>query len=147
MVGLGDPGRGDHGVGPRVLQLMRAGPDTFRLAPSQDMLSLLDLGKACPRVIIVDAARSGGEPGAVLTLELVGPVSQAIRRGGTNVLGPFLHGVDLSQVLMMADSMGSLPEKITLYGVVGQNFGRGAPLSPAVEATARELALLLSYEL
>jgi len=147
VVGLGDPERGDDGVGARVLELMKAGPDTFRLQPSQDMLSLVDLGKACPHVILVDAARSGGEPGTVLTLELVGPMSKLLKRGGTNPLGPFMHGVDLSQVLLMADGLGQLPEKLMLYGVVGASFARGAPLSPAVEAAAHELALLLSLEL
>ena len=147
MVGLGDPERGDDGVGQRVLELMKAGPETFRMSPSLDMLSLVDLGKAFPQLIIIDAARTGGEPGAVLTVQLVGPLSQCIKQKGVNVLGPFVRGLDLSQVLMMADSEGQLPEKLTLYGVVGQNFSRGAALSPAVEAAAHELALLLSLEL
>lgn len=146
-MGLGDPERGDGAVGARVLELMKAGPDTFRLQPSQDLLSLVDLGKACPHVIFVDAARSGGDPGKVLTLELSGPLRKNLRRDRQNVLGPFLRGFDLSQILLMADQEDHFPEKIMLYGVVGANFSRGAPLSPAVEAAAHELALLLSLEL
>lgn len=147
VVGLGDPEKGDDGIGPRVLELMKAGPDTFRLQPSLDMLSLVDLGKAISHVIIIDAARSGGEPGRVLTLELSGPLRKNLRRNDINLLGPFMHGVDLSQVLLMADDLDQFPERIIVYGVVGENFKRGAPMSPAVEAAAHELATLLSMEL
>ena len=108
---------------------------------------LMDTWSGHPRVVVVDAVRSGAAPGTVHVLDAgrnSGPLSQeawgATGRGGTHALG-------LAAVVELARALGTLPDHVVVVGVEGEQLDHGAPLSPAVAeavspAAARVLSLL-----
>ena len=113
VMGVGNPLMRDDGIGPRVIEMLRAGytfPDNVDVVDAGTMsFMILDLLRGIDRLIILDAVRDTGEPpGTVLrmTPEEIAP----------NQIAHSLHDVRLVDVLQAADLMGSSPETIA-FGV------------------------------
>lgn len=141
IVGLGNPLRGDDGIGPRAVEeVTRQGlPEGVTALDcgtgGLDLLSILeDPGEeAWERVVVVDAADLGREPGqfARFTTDQV-HVAQDPR-------GFSFHHAGLGDVLALADALDrTLPEMI-IFGVQPGKIGWGEGLSPAVEAALPDL--------
>jgi len=112
-MGVGNPLMRDDGIGPRVIEMLRAGytfPDNVEVVDAGTMsFMILDLLRGVDRLIIIDAVRDTGEaPGTVLrmTPEEIAP----------NQVAHSLHDVRLVDVLQAADLMGSTPMTIA-FGV------------------------------
>jgi hydrogenase maturation protease len=129
VVGIGNPDRGDDGVGPlvaeRVARLRL--PDVEVVADGQP----LDLVEHLPGhddVVVVDATRSRGghRPGTMHVVRVDGTPL-----GGN---GPTLgsHGVGLAEAVELARALGRLPPRLTLVGVEARAAEPGAPLSEPV---------------
>ena len=132
VLGLGNPLRGDDGVGPRVVkELARRGlPEgVTTLDGGTGGLNLLPMLEGWERVIVVDAAEMGRRPG-----EFVRFIPSDVRLA--SALDSFsLHHAGLSEVLALADALDrSLPELI-IFGVQPADVGWGEGLSLAVERT------------
>ncbi len=72
VIGLGNPDRGDDGVGPLVADLVRRQlPPSIRVTQlSGDLLSLMDSWRDADAAILVDAIYSGGTAGTVHRFDL-----------------------------------------------------------------------------
>jgi hydrogenase maturation protease len=112
-MGVGNPLMRDDGIGPRVIEMLRAGytfPDNVEVVDAGTMsFMILDLLRGVDRLIIIDAVDNTDEPpGTVLrmTAEEIAP----------NQVAHSLHDVRLVDVLQAADLMGSTPETIA-FGV------------------------------
>ena len=113
VMGVGNPLMGDDGIGPRVVELLRAGyafPDNVEIVDAGSMsFMILDLLRGIDRLIIIDAVRETGEvPGTVLrmTPEEIAP----------NQIAHSLHDTRLVDVLQAAELMGSTPQTIA-FGI------------------------------
>ncbi len=154
VVGLGRPDRGDDAVGPvvarevaRVVTVRRL-PDVV-VVERDEPADLMDTWSGHARVVVVDAVRSGAEPGTVRVVEASAtsgglPLEAwaATGRGGTHALG-------LAAVVELARALGRLPDRVTVVGVEAEQFDHGGPLSPAVAAAvtpaaARVVSLLVA---
>jgi len=129
IIGIGNPGRGDDGLGPAVIAaLQAAAPAGAELVTARgDMLALLDAWSGVERAILVDAMAPGDTPGLLVRLDAAqAPVTQA--------LGAFAstHAFNLAETIELARALGRLPAQLVVYGVEGACFAPGAPLSPAV---------------
>jgi hydrogenase maturation protease len=136
IIGIGNAGRGDDGVGPAVIAaLQAAAPPGVELALARaDMLALLEQWVGTDRVFLVDAVAPGGAPGRVVRIDATGsPV--------TDELGAFAstHAFNLAETIELARALGRLPAHLVVYGIEGVNFEPGAPLSPAVARALPEL--------
>jgi len=131
VLGLGNPLRGDDGVGPRLVEeLIRRElpPDVEVLDGGAIGLGLLDLVEGRERVIIVDAAEMGRAPG-----EFVRFTPDDARFAPAPDSFSF-HHAGLSETLALADALGrSLPDMV-IFGVQPAEIGWGEGLSQAVEA-------------
>jgi hydrogenase maturation protease len=137
VMGVGNPLMRDDGIGPRVIELLRAGytfPDNVEVVDAGTMsFMILDLLRGVDRLIIIDAVDNTGEPpGTVLrmTPEEIAP----------NQVAHSLHDLKLVDVLQAADLMGSTPETIT-FGVQIEAIREwvlelSAPLEAAVPIAA-----------
>lgn len=85
-------------------------------------------------LVVVDAVESLSEPGAIHVFDSMDKISSV----------PFwrsTHTLTLPEVVGVAESLGSLPEKILVFGIEGESFEEGVGLSERVERACRRVAL------
>ncbi|MGH9020263.1 MAG: hydrogenase maturation protease, partial [Acidimicrobiales bacterium] len=70
VVGLGSPYRRDDAVGPLVARLVSERSAALDVGSVEDPLDLLGLWDDADLCVVVDAVRSGREPGDVWAIEL-----------------------------------------------------------------------------
>ena len=133
VVGCGNLYRRDDGVGIAVIQRLRG-----ELDPLPRDLALYDAGTSgmdvifkardCQQLIIVDACRTGSDPGAVFKLpgsELELPHTPTLT----------LHDFRWEHALYAGKRLfgEQFPERVTVFLVEGTDFGFGDGLTPPVE--------------
>jgi len=134
VVGIGNPDRGDDGVGPVIVRRLRGRvpPGTSVRECSGDALALIEDWKGFSSVIVVDAMTQISEPGRIHRLELTSnplPVAFA---------GPSTHAFGLAETVELARNLHRLPPFLVAYLVEGEQFETGAPLSPMVAEAVEE---------
>ena len=131
VIGVGNPDRGDDGVGPEVLgRLAGRLPDDVRLLSlaGADPAAIMEAWSGSGRVVLVDAMVSGAAPGTIARYDAAaGPLPAGLRLASTHALGA-------EAAVEMARALGRLPGRLVVYGVEGVSFAAGSGLSPAVRA-------------
>lgn len=141
VIGVGNPWRGDDGVGIAVVRAVAAalgpgdGPVEVRELDGEPA-RLLEVWRDRPLAVVVDAVRTGAPPGTVLPAvpDVHGPAA-----GGSHALG-------LADALRLGGALGRLPDRLEVVGVEGARFDPGdeldlsAPVAAAVPE-ARDLVL------
>lgn len=131
VIGLGNPLRGDDGVGMRIADLLtrRALPDGVEVAHGgTGGLELVNLMEGWPRVIVVDAAEVGQAPGGFVRFAL----DEAHLVGGDQHLS--IHAAGLRDAVLLAEVLGVLPDEVIIYGIQPAALEWNESLSPQVEA-------------
>lgn len=116
ILALGNPLRGDDGVGTAVYQQLA---ETAVFAPN---ITLLDGGtpgletalifQGYERVIVIDAADMGCVPGTWKRFHF----SEALLASNANLQGT-LHDAGFAEAVTLAQALGILPPEIILYGI------------------------------
>lgn len=131
VIGVGNPDRGDDGVGPEVLvRLEGRVPDGVRLVclPGADPAGIMQAWSGSARAIVVDAMVSGAVPGTIARFDAAaGPLPAGMRLASTHVLGA-------ETAVEIARALGKLPARLVVYGVEGEGFTVGSGLSAGVSA-------------
>jgi hydrogenase maturation protease len=143
VIGIGNPDRGDDAVGHEVVRLLRGRvpADVVLATETGEATALLRRLDGAGSVFLVDAARSGGAPGAVRRFD-------ARARSLPSGLGAMSsHGFGLAQAIELARALGCLPRTCVVYAVEGAGFDAGASLTPEVARAASEVAGRLLVEL
>ncbi len=149
VLGFGNPLWGDDGAGIEAVNMLaeKQIPDGVRIEPA----GLPGFGLAAwledtrlsslRRLVLVDAARMGLEPGVWrrFTPEEV----RLIARGGI----VSLHEADLSSGLALSQALGLLPEEVLFYAVEPGSLEDGPELSPEVRDALPEMVEELLLEL
>jgi hydrogenase maturation protease len=102
---------------------------------------LIEIWDLAPLVVIADAVAPAGAPGRIH--REVGTAPAVFSSGAA----ASTHAVDLPGTIELAASLGRLPGHLVVYGIEGERFELGAPLSPPVAAAVRSLAPRLVGEL
>jgi len=145
VLGLGNPFRGDDGVGAAVVAMLQKrhlpGGVTVEDAGTPG-LELLLLWQGYQRVLIVDAAEMGMQPGLWrrFLLEEADLPFDDVSLQGT------LHGVGLAESLALAKALEILPPVMVIYGVQPASIGWSATLSKPVLAAVPALCDAISNE-
>lgn len=142
IIGLGNPLRGDDGVGLRVVEEVRrrglpAG--VVAIEGGNTGLDLLDELERWERVVIVDAAELGLEPGKFARCT----VAEVKSQGGSLSS----HSAGLGEVLSLAQALGRKLPEIVIFGVQPADMGWQEGLSQAVEAAVPALSDAVLKEL
>jgi len=143
VVGIGNPDRGDDGVGPAVLSRLRGRlPDGVRvLECAGDVLDLIDQWTGFATALLVDATAPGGRGGRIRRVDLADQKLPAdFSRNSTHAFG-------LAETVELARSLGRLPRHLAAYLVEGEQFDIGTPLSPAVAEAVDTVAERILVEL
>jgi hydrogenase maturation protease len=130
IVGLGSP-HGDDQVGwlliDRLRQVSGLGAKAIALV---DPTALLDCLDGCDRLVVVDASRSGRQPGTITRLPW--PTASLPTCPARSS-----HGLPVGAVLTLADRLGRLPAAVVLFGIEIESW---EPASPPGAAVTRALA-------
>lgn len=135
VLALGNPLRGDDGIGAAVLAALAE-------KPLPEQVTLLDGGtpgletalllQGYARAIILDAAAMDRAPG---DWQRFAP--QAAQLQGADLRGT-LHSAGLAEALILGEALGILPPDIIIYGVqptsIGWEAGLSAPVAAAIPA-------------
>ena len=136
LIGTGNPLAGDDACGRLVAR--RARPrlpaDVRVIEAAGDGADLLDLWSADDDVILVDAAVSGGRPGAIHRLDAIAaPVPARFRLRSSHAFG-VAAGIELARAL------SRLPRRLALYAIEAESLEAGAEPTPAVARAIDEVA-------
>ncbi len=142
VIGLGNPDRGDDGVGLLVADLVRRQlPPSIQVTQlTGDLLSLLDTWRHTDIVILVDAIYSGGKVGTVHRFDLRECTFPS------HLSSPSTHTVNLSQVIELARALDISPPQLLVYGIEGAVFEPGSGLSTEVNRAASTVAKAVIQE-
>jgi hydrogenase maturation protease len=133
VVGLGNPDRGDDGIGAAVAQALvgRLPPDAAVKVRRGDLLALIQDWEGFEAIVCIDAAAPMGVPGRICRVDLN---STALPR---NLSFTSSHALGLPEAIELARSLQLAPRQIIVYAIEGASFDSGAPLTPAVAAAAQ----------
>ncbi len=143
LIGIGNEFRRDDTVG--ILMARRIKERNLLhvrvLEESGEGTRVMDLWKDAAAVIIVDATSTNGIPGAIRRIDLL---TRSIPKNMTLFT---THAFGVVQAVELARGLKSLPAKMILFGIEGNDFSPGLGLSPELSTAMSGLEDLLADEL
>jgi len=143
VLALGNPERGDDGVGPAVagrLQGRLPAGVGLRLCRG-DLLALVEEWAGVDTLLCVDAAAPQGRPGRIHRLDLATDgLSRQLSLTST-------HGFGLAEAVELARVLGLAPPRILVFAVEACSFAAGSALTGAVAAAVERVAAGILDEL
>jgi hydrogenase maturation protease len=131
VLAVGSP-HGDDRAGWEVVERLRREVPGLYAVKLHDPVSLLYQLAGCGCLVLIDACRSGAEPGTVRRLTWPAPFLERREGASTHVLG-------LANALALAEALGRLPPRVVLLCVEAGPCEPGGALSPAVRGALPEL--------
>lgn len=131
VVGVGNPWRGDDGVGWQVAEAVgQLVDDRVEVSACDGEPSrLIDLWSQRDLAIVVDATHGAGEPGTMHVWD--GDVPTRSRRPVAS------HALGIDHAIALGEAMGHLPSRLIVIGIEAGDTTHGTDLSPAVAAAVR----------
>jgi len=128
VVGVGNPFRRDDGAGHAIVERLRAtAVEADLVLADGEPTRLVDAWDGRDLVVVVDAVRTGADPGTVVVLDALATDLPAGPTASTHAAGP-------GQAIEWGRALDRLPDALWLVGVEGADFGEGPGLTPPVEA-------------
>jgi hydrogenase maturation protease len=129
VLGVGNELRGDDAVGIELARrIARRGlPGIEAESARPDGLWLINRWVGTPRVVLVDAVRSGGPPGSWIRID----AHQGLL--GVDAVASSSHRFGIKEAIELARRLGRLPDRLIVLGVEGAQFGLGEGLSEPVK--------------
>ncbi|MDF2749185.1 MAG: hypothetical protein K0T00_360 [Gaiellaceae bacterium] len=144
VIGVGNAYRRDDGVGLAVAARLEArvpaGVEVVgcELEPSR----LLDAWQGAETAFVVDAVRSGADPGTLHRFDAgADPVPASLFRSSST------HAFGVGEAVELARALGTLPSRLVLFGIEGGEFVAGEGLTDAVQAAVDPAAAAVLEEL
>ena len=144
VIGVGNAYRGDDAAGIRVAKALR---EAKVIPPARihqcdgDGTALLGWFKDTDRVILIDAAEGGGEPG---TIRRIDANAEEMPR---DLFARFSHTFGLAEAIETARSLGELPATTVVYAIAGASWEPGGAMTPAVVKAVGEAVKRITAEL
>ena len=142
VIGVGNVYGGDDAAGVLAAEQIRAGAASVdvricELEPSR----LIDAWSGAGTVYVVDAVSSGAPPGTVHRFDA------ANGRLPTPIFGSSsTHALGVADAVELARVLGRLPQRTVVFGIEGETFDAGAPVTPAVAEAAAVVAQAILQE-
>jgi hydrogenase maturation protease len=129
IIGVGNTNRGDDAVGLHTARTLRLGDQSkIRIHEAQgDVTVLLELLRGASFVIVIDAVRSHYKAGTIFRLD----ASQ--RPLPVKFCSSSTHGLGVAECIELARSLHQLPPRVLFFGVEGELFQSGDPVTRNVE--------------
>lgn len=143
VVGIGNPDRGDDGIGPLVARLLAdiAPPGVRVVERGGDALALIDTWSGSDALVLIDAAQSTAAPGHIHRIDLLTEeLPRELSLAST-------HGFGIADTIALAATLGLMPRRVVVYAIEAAHFEAGAPITPAVAGAADEAVRRIVAEL
>ncbi|HUI11615.1 MAG TPA: hydrogenase maturation protease [Bacteroidota bacterium] len=143
LIGVGNEFRNDDALGILVAREIRRRhiPGVAVVERSGEGTALMDTWGGAALIIIVDAIFPAKSPGEIHRLDAV---QEEIPRGFFHYSS---HTFGVAEAVAMARQLGSLPQKLILYGIEGKEFGEGVGLSDPVLRSIPALIAMIEEDL
>ncbi|OHB45449.1 MAG: hydrogenase maturation protease [Planctomycetes bacterium RIFOXYD2_FULL_41_16] len=143
IIGIGNPYRGDDGVGHRIAQdIKEKSPDHVNvIEQSGDGISLMESWKDADTVILIDAVHSGKNFGTIYRFEAH---EQAIP---SRFFHYSTHAFGVAEAIELARTLKQLPQNLIVYGIEGKCFEAGIGLSLEVEKAVEEVMMRVQQDI
>lgn len=138
VIGCGNPNRGDDGAGPRVIDLLRScdTPRHVRLFDAgTDGMAVLYRARGASHLIVVDAMKPAGSPGAVF--EVPGEMMAARPRADQG-----LHDFRWDHALYAGKKIygEAFPQTVSVFLIEAGSLALSLALGPEVDRATRVVA-------
>ncbi|MBI3607152.1 MAG: hydrogenase maturation protease [Nitrospirae bacterium] len=142
VIGIGSPDRGDDGVGPLVIELLRerGDRDLAFLDHHGEGAALIEAWDGSAAVFLVDAVRSGAAPGAIHRIDA------CVRSVPVQIFHTSSHAFNVAEAIELARVLNRLPPRLIVYGVEGRRFDVGSGMSSEVARATDEVVERLFKE-
>ncbi len=130
VIGIGNLFRGDDAAGLLVARQLRESCDSICtiVEHNGDGTGLMETWKDAESVVVIDAVRSGAQPGTIHRFEpIVRPLPALAFRYST-------HAFSLVEAIDLSKALHHLPKRLIIYGIEGLDYLAGTNLSPEVAA-------------
>ncbi|PLX38509.1 MAG: hydrogenase maturation protease [Hyphomicrobiales bacterium] len=132
IVGVGNRMRGDDAAGPLVAERLAAHGFETRVIEA-DGAHLIEAFEGRDAVVVIDAMRSGAEPGTVCRFEAEADTLPA------DLFHYSSHAFGVAEAIETARALDFLPASVMVYGIEGAQFTAGAEPSPEVAKAIDEV--------
>jgi hydrogenase maturation protease len=142
VIGVGNDFRSDDRAGLVVARVLRDRvPANVTVVEREgEATSLLDVWEGRDLAIVIDAVRGHNQAGYVYRcVALVDLPPEELFRYSTHAFG-------VSGAIGLGRALGTLPNRLLIYGIEGDNFGTGTRLTPDVERAVGEVATRILRE-
>ena len=126
IIGVGNPDRGDDGVGIVVAGIAGALAGV-PVRTVNDPFDIVDAWGFAQRAIVIDATRGASEPGVVTVFDVRSDSFPPAFQSSSS------HGLGVADAVALGKALGRLPRLLVVIGVEGATFD-GEGLSPEVAA-------------
>jgi hydrogenase maturation protease len=143
LVGIGNPDRGDDGIGPLVARQLagRVSPGIAIIERTGDALALIEDWAGRYAAVLVDAAAPGTAPGRIDRIDLLkDELLPELALSSTHAFG-------IVDAVGLARTLGLLPRRLIVYAIEGVNFAPGASLTPEIAGVVNEVVARVVAEL
>jgi hydrogenase maturation protease len=136
VIGVGNAYRNDDAVGLVVGRLIRElHIDGLTVVEATgEGTNLIDTWRDAGLVILVDAVRSGAEPGTIHRFDA------RAQKLPTRLFSHSTHSFSVAEAIELARKLDRLPLSLIVYGIEGKDFCVGNKLSEEIEKAAHHAA-------
>jgi hydrogenase maturation protease len=127
VIALGNEAAGDDGAALAAARALAEGGDVDVVVAGRPGVALLDLLDPARPVVLLDVVRTGGAPGAILSLGLAEVAGRAAAAPQVSS-----HGFGPAEALELARALGRPLPRGIFVGIEGVRFDAGAPPSDSV---------------
>jgi hydrogenase maturation protease len=135
IIGVGNPYRGDDGVGPQIAEVLKSKglPNVEVILASGEGVALMQSMDFKDFVLLFDAVHSGAAAGTIFRFDAnKEPIPSKFFNYST-------HAFSVAEAVELARALSCLPKRLIVFGIEGEKFEPGAGLSSSVERALHQV--------
>ncbi len=139
VIGIGNEFRGDDAIGLLTARLLKEklSSQITILEESGEGTRLMEVWKGFEKIIIIDAVRSGDQPGKIHQLDA------SEQKIPSDLFYYSTHAFGVAEAIETARALKRLPSEIHIYGIEGSNFAMGSEISEIVKENIAKLQQII----
>ncbi len=142
VIGVGNLLLKDEGIGIHIIKALQEIklPQDVKIIDGGTAPDLIAYTEAGDKLIIIDAAKAGGKPGAIYRFQ-----PQDLTEGNGKVISA--HELGVKQNLRLMSLMGNEPEEIVIIGIEPKEIDWGTELSPELQQKVPQIVRVILKEI
>jgi len=143
VIGVGNEFRSDDAAGIHVARGLesRRFPGVKIIEIGGEGAGLMEKWKDAEAVILIDAVRSGSDPGTIHRLDA------ARNKVPSDFFHYSSHAFGVAEAVELSREMGKIPASVVIYGIEGKDFGQRIGLSPEVTMSVKAVIEIIEVEI